>query len=122
VAARRRTPRKPTRNASSRPRIIWRGAISFGLVHVPVVLYPATHAHVLDLDLIDKRDVRAGRMHASTDEAEAAPRSAEVIDLFATLKKSLHGEKGARAAEPGRGARRARHPRSHRRERERKSA
>ena len=39
-----------------RPRIIWRGAITFGLVHIPVVLYPATRAHALDLDLIDRRD------------------------------------------------------------------
>ena len=56
MAARRRTQRHATRTTSARPRIIWRGAITFGLVHVPVVLYPATRAHALDLDLIDKRD------------------------------------------------------------------
>ena len=24
------------------PRVLWKGAISFGLVHVPVALYPAS--------------------------------------------------------------------------------
>ena len=37
-------------------RIIWRGGINFGLVHVPVVVYPATRASRLDFDWIDKRD------------------------------------------------------------------
>ena len=57
MAARRRTTtRKERRSRNSIPRIIWRGAITFGLVHVPVTLYPATRTHTLDLDLIDKRD------------------------------------------------------------------
>jgi DNA end-binding protein Ku len=56
VAARRKTTRSAHRTRSASPRVIWRGAITFGLVHVPVTLYPATRAHALDLDLIDKRD------------------------------------------------------------------
>ncbi|MGO4303437.1 non-homologous end joining protein Ku [Cupriavidus sp. RAF12] len=39
------------------PRVIWKGAISFGLVNIPVVLKPATRANALDLDLLDKRDM-----------------------------------------------------------------
>jgi len=36
-------------------RKLWTGAISFGLVHVPVELHPAAQRHGLDLDLIDRR-------------------------------------------------------------------
>ena len=38
------------------PRVLWKGAISFGLVHVPVSLYPAVRSERLSFDMIDKRD------------------------------------------------------------------
>jgi DNA end-binding protein Ku len=38
------------------PRVLWKGAISFGLVHVPVSLYPATQSERVSFDMIDKRD------------------------------------------------------------------
>ncbi|WP_342052690.1 MULTISPECIES: non-homologous end joining protein Ku [unclassified Cupriavidus] len=38
-------------------RIIWKGAISFGLVNIPVSLKPASRTHTLDLDMLDKRDM-----------------------------------------------------------------
>jgi DNA end-binding protein Ku len=37
-------------------RTLWKGAISFGLVHIPVQLYSAEKSHGLDLDMLDKRD------------------------------------------------------------------
>jgi DNA end-binding protein Ku len=37
------------------PRAIWKGAISFGLVHVPVALYPASREEEIDFDWLDKR-------------------------------------------------------------------
>ena len=37
-------------------RIIWKGAISFSLIHIPVTLHTASRANELDLDLLDKRD------------------------------------------------------------------
>jgi len=37
------------------PRVIWKGAISFGLVHVPVALYPASQEIGIDFDWLDKR-------------------------------------------------------------------
>ena len=37
-------------------RALWKGAISFGLIHIPVNLYSAENAHELDLDMLDKRD------------------------------------------------------------------
>lgn len=38
------------------PRAIWKGAISFGLVSIPVSLYSGSVENQLDLDMIDKRD------------------------------------------------------------------
>ena len=37
-------------------RSLWKGAISFGLVHIPVELYPAVQEHSLDLTMLDRRD------------------------------------------------------------------
>jgi DNA end-binding protein Ku len=37
--------------------MIWKGAISFGLVHVPVQLYPATRSEKVGFNLLDKRSV-----------------------------------------------------------------
>jgi len=36
---------------------IWKGAISFGLVNIPVKLYSATEQSNLDLDMVDSRDM-----------------------------------------------------------------
>jgi DNA end-binding protein Ku len=38
-------------------RVVWKGAIVFGLVHIPVDLYPGARNNDLDLDWIDKRDM-----------------------------------------------------------------
>ncbi|MEO6032800.1 MAG: Ku protein, partial [Burkholderiaceae bacterium] len=38
-------------------RSVWKGAISFGLVHVPVALYPASQEVGIDFDWIDKRSM-----------------------------------------------------------------
>jgi DNA end-binding protein Ku len=39
------------------PRAIWKGAISFGLVHVPIGLYPAASESGIDFDWLDKRSM-----------------------------------------------------------------
>lgn len=36
-------------------RALWKGAISFGLVHVPVSLHAATQEHEIDFDWLDQR-------------------------------------------------------------------
>lgn len=36
-------------------RVIWKGAVSFGLVHIPVALVPATTPSGVDFDWLDKR-------------------------------------------------------------------
>jgi len=37
-------------------RAIWKGTISFGLVNVPVELFPAAQSHTLSFSMLDKRD------------------------------------------------------------------
>jgi len=39
------------------PRVIWKGAISFGLVHIPVAVYPASSEDDIDFDWLDKRSM-----------------------------------------------------------------
>jgi DNA end-binding protein Ku len=39
------------------PRVIWKGAITFGLVHVPVAVYPASQEVGIDFDWLDKRSM-----------------------------------------------------------------
>ena len=38
-------------------RVLWKGAISFGLVHIPVALHSATADSGLDFDWLDKRSM-----------------------------------------------------------------
>jgi len=38
-------------------RKVWKGAIVFGLVHIPVTLYPASRPNELDFDMLDSRDM-----------------------------------------------------------------
>ncbi len=53
------------------PRTIWKGAVSFGLVHIPVALVPATTRTGIDFDWLDKRSMdRVGykRINKTTGE------------------------------------------------------
>lgn len=53
------------------PRTIWKGAVSFGLVHIPVALVPATSRSGIDFDWLDKRSMdRVGykRVNKTTGE------------------------------------------------------
>ena len=45
------------KKAAGSSRAIWKGAISFGLVHVPVALHSATEEHEIDFDWLDKRSM-----------------------------------------------------------------
>jgi len=42
-------------------RAIWKGAINFGMVSIPVNLFSATRQSTLDLDMVDRRDM--GKIH-----------------------------------------------------------
>ncbi len=40
------------------PRVLWKGAISFGLVHIPVGLYSAEKRNNFDLTMLDRRNMK----------------------------------------------------------------
>ena len=96
--------------ASTSTRSLWKGAITFGLVHIPIGLYSATQESDIDFDWLDKRtldpvgykrinkrtgrevakdDIVKGVAHApgeyvvlSPEEiAEAYPRTTQTIDI-----------------------------------------
>lgn len=96
-------------------RVIWKGAVSFGLVHIPVALTPATAQRGIDFDLLDRRsmdpvgykrinkvtgediaseDIVRGVQYEkhryvvlSDDEIRAAyPAATQTVDLFAFVK------------------------------------
>lgn len=43
--------------AKTSTRTLWKGAISFGLVHIPIALYSATEQNTLDFDWLDRRSM-----------------------------------------------------------------
>ena len=43
--------------ATTSRRVLWKGAISFGLVHIPIALHSATEDKGLDFDWLDKRSM-----------------------------------------------------------------
>src|SRR5690554_2044870 len=49
--------RRTTAMATTSKRALWKGAISFGLVHIPVALHSATTQQGLDFDWLDKRSM-----------------------------------------------------------------
>lgn len=56
-------------------RAIWKGAISFGLVNVPVSLFPASTTHTLDLDWLDKRTMSpVGYKRVNKENGREVPR------------------------------------------------
>ena len=46
----------PTGIGSKLARALWKGAISYGLMHIPVELISASLEHELDLSMLDRRD------------------------------------------------------------------
>ena len=44
------------RRLEAMPRVLWKGAITFGLVHIPVELYPAEERKEFKFSMLDKRD------------------------------------------------------------------
>lgn len=63
--------RKAVSEGKSAGRALWKGSINFGLVNIPVALYPAETSSSLDLDLLDKRDfapIKYQRINKQTGE------------------------------------------------------
>jgi DNA end-binding protein Ku len=63
--------RKTVPEGKSGGRALWKGSINFGLVNIPVALYPAETSSSLDFDLLDKRDfapIKYQRINKQTGE------------------------------------------------------
>lgn len=98
-------------------RAIWKGAISFGLVHIPVALVSASESHGIDFDWLDKRSmepvgykrvnkitgkevtrenivkgVEYGQGHyvvlSEEEIRDALPRATQTIDIFAFVESA----------------------------------
>jgi len=57
------------------PRALWKGAITFGLVYIPVALYPAEKREkTLDLTMLDRRDMSpVGYQRVNKESGKAVP-------------------------------------------------
>lgn len=102
---------------TSTSRVFWKGAISFGLVHVPVALHSATSESGLDFDWLDKRTMdpicykrinkktgkevekenivkgisyAEGHYVVLTEVEPGNTRTADIVDLTTLLQRSLH--------------------------------
>jgi len=56
------------------PRALWKGAITFGLVYIPVELYPAEKRDTLDLTMLDRRDLKpVGYQRVNKESGKVVP-------------------------------------------------
>ena len=68
--------------APSRTRTLWKGAISFGLVYIPVTLHSATAEHRMKFNLLDKRTMNpVGNKQVNKATGEAMTKE-EVVKGF----------------------------------------
>ena len=78
------------------PRAVWTGTISFGLVTIPVRLYPATSPKDVRFHLVDDRGTRVHfRRYVDADETEPTA----VNDVDAETAEGSVGSAGPRTAE-----------------------
>lgn len=84
------------------PRTIWKGAVSFGLVHIPVSLMPATVQRGIDFDWLDKRTldpVGYKRINKATGEEIESENIVRGVE-FEKDRYVVLGEEEIRAAYP----------------------
>lgn len=68
--------------APSSTRTLWKGAISFGLVHIPVTLHSATAESRMKFNLLDKKTMNpVGNQQVNKSTGEAMPRE-EIVKGF----------------------------------------
>jgi DNA end-binding protein Ku len=86
-------------------RAVWKGAISFGLVHVPVELYSAEKPNELNFDLLDKRDMQpVGYRHYNKHTGKSVSHEAIVKGYeYAKGKYVVLSDADFRAAKPSLG-------------------
>jgi|GEM_PF-5201305 len=109
-------------------RSLWKGSIRFGLVYIPVSVYPATREEKVSLKQLRKSELSPIRYkkvaeaddkelpiepkitnHPKSEKAKAPKRSGGVVDLLAVLQESLRANADKRK---GRFGKRSTKPRS----------
>jgi DNA end-binding protein Ku len=68
--------------APSSTRTLWKGAISFGLVHIPVTLHSATAEHRMKFHLLDKRTMNPVGNKQVNKSTGAAMEKEEIVKGF----------------------------------------
>src|SRR5437016_1229427 len=68
-------------------RPLWTGAITFGLINIPVKIYSATQESTLDLDMLDKHD------HANIKFKRVNAETGKEVPYQDIVKGYLHDEK-----------------------------
>src|SRR5687767_13928493 len=72
--------------APSSTRTLWKGAVSFGLVHIPVTLHSATAENRMKFNLLDKATMtRVGNKQVNKATGEEATRE-EIVKGFEVEK------------------------------------
>ena len=72
--------------APTSSRTLWKGAISFGLVHIPVTLHSATAENRMKFNLLDKSSMtRVGNRQVNKNTGEEMPRE-EIVKGFEVEK------------------------------------
>jgi len=74
------------RSTLHRSRVVWKGAIEFGLVHIPVALRTAARDASLDFDWLDKRDMAPVGYQRINKRTGAAIEDANVVKGYEYAK------------------------------------
>ena len=84
------------------PRAVWTGSLSFGLVSIPVALYPATQPKDVRFHLFDRqgRRVRYRRVAEDPDPSPEGPQPRPIDDLTASQPPPDEGVDADRSATP----------------------
>ena len=84
------------------PRAVWTGSLSFGLVSIPVALYPATQPKDVRFHLFDRqgRRVRYRRVAEDPDSSPEGPQPRPIDDLTASQPPPDEGVDADRSAMP----------------------
>ncbi len=64
------------------PRAVWKGNISFGLVYIPVAVYPATREEKVSFKQLRKSDLSPIRYRKVAEADEKEVPAAEIVKGF----------------------------------------
>ncbi|HZI64113.1 MAG TPA: Ku protein [Thermoanaerobaculia bacterium] len=84
------------------PRPIWKGSLRFGLVNIPVGLYPAESPDDLDLDLLDRRDLAPVGYKKYNKKTGKELKEADIVKAYPAAKNKyvVLGESDLKRANP----------------------